>query len=104
MSLFKNVQKVKEWTNLIFVEFAVFELCLSLLSERDDDETHEDVHHEEGDDDDVDDEEDGDLHAVVVDGTHVLPVGVDGFVQQAAGRHTRRPGGCTCTTHTMDAP
>ena len=65
---------------MIFVEFTVFELSLSLFSKCDDDKTHEDVHHEEGNDDDVDDEKDGNLHTVVVNGTEVLPVGVDGLV------------------------
>ena len=69
-------------TDLIFVEFAVFKLRLSLFSKRDDDETHEDVHHEEGDDDDVDDEEDGDLHSVVVDGSTVDCVGVHRPVEE----------------------
>ena len=67
---------------LVFVEFTVLELDLSLLSEGDDDETHEDVHHEEGDDDDVDDEEDGDLHTVVVDRTSVDGVGIHGSVKE----------------------
>ena len=77
-----KISSSRKRTNLIFVQFTVFELRFSLFTERDDDEAHEDVHHEEGDDDDVDDEEDGDLHAVVVDGTHILSVGVDGLVQQ----------------------
>ena len=68
---------------LVLVQLTVHVLLLPLLLEGDDDETHEDVHHEEGDDDDVDDEEDGDLHAVVVDRTRVLPVRIDGLVQQA---------------------
>ena len=74
--------------NLIFVQLTVLILFLSLLLKRDDDEAHEDVHHEEGNDDDVDDEEDGDLHAVVVYGTLVLRVRVDGAVQQPGGRET----------------
>ena len=69
-------------TNLIFVEFAVFEFGLSLLSKRDDDKTHEDVHHEEGDDDDVDDEEDGDFHSVVVNGPSVYGIGIHGPVKE----------------------
>ena len=67
---------------LVFIQLAVFELHLSLLTERDDDETHEDVHHEEGDDDDVDDEEDRDFNAVVVDGTAVRLIGIYRLVQQ----------------------
>ena len=74
--------------NLIFVQLTVLILFLSLLLKCDDDEAHEDVHHEEGDKDDVDDEEDGDLHAVVVYGTLVLRVRVDGAVQQPGGRET----------------
>lgn len=62
---------------------------LSLFSEGDDDKTHKDVHHEEGDDDDIDDEEDGNLHPVVVDGTRVLAVGVDGFVEQTEDRRVK---------------
>lgn len=65
---------------LVLVKFTVFVLFLSLLLKCDDHETNEDVHHEERDDDDIDDEEDGDLHTVVIDGTQVLPVGVDGLV------------------------
>ncbi len=76
---------------MVFVEFAVFEFSLSLLPKRDDDKTHKDVHHEEGDDDDVDDEEDGDLHSIVVDGTRVLPVSIDGFIQQAEKRGQASP-------------
>ena len=74
--------------NLIFVQLTVLILFLSLLLKRDDDEAHEDVHHEERDNDDVDDEKDGDLHAVVVDGAHVLSVRVDGFVQQPGEQRT----------------
>lgn len=75
---------------LVLVQLTVLVLLLSLLSEGDDDKTYKDVHHEEGNDDDVDDEEDGDLHPVVVDGTRVLSVGVDGFVQQPGGRRDKR--------------
>ena len=78
--------------NLIFVQLTVLILFLSLLLKRDDDEAHEDVHHEERDNDDVDDEKDGDLHAVVVYGTLVLRVRVDGAVQQPGGRETARAG------------
>ena len=77
-------------TDLVLVQLTVLVLLLPLLPEGDDDEAHEDVHHEEGDDDDVDDEEDGDLHAVVVDWTRVLPVRIDGLVQQAGDRQTDR--------------
>lgn len=69
-------------TNLIFVKFAVFKLSLSLFAEGDDDKTHKDVHHEEGYDDDVDDEENGNLYAVVIDGSSVLCISINGFVQE----------------------
>ena len=36
---------------LIFIEFAVFELSLSLILKCDDDKTDENIHHKEGDDD-----------------------------------------------------
>ena len=73
---------------MIFVEFAVFEFGLSLLSKRDDDKTHEDVHHEEGDDDDVDDEEDGDFHSVVVNGPSVDGVGIHSAVKKPSREKT----------------
>lgn len=75
---------IKAPSYLVLVQLTVLVLLLPLLLKGDDDETDEDVHHEEGNDDNVDDEEDGDLDAVVVDGTHVLPVGVDGLVEQTA--------------------
>lgn len=74
-------------TNLIFVEFAVFELSLSLLSKCNDDKTHKYVHHEEGDDDDVDDEKDGDFYSVVVNGASIYGVGIDGPVQKPLGKN-----------------
>ena len=67
---------------MIFVEFAVFELSLSLFSKCDDDKTHEDVHHEEGNDDDVDDEKDGDFYSVVVNGSSVYGVGIHSPIQE----------------------
>ena len=69
--------------HLILVELAVLVGGLSLVLEGDDDETDEDVDHEEGEDDDVDDVEDGHVRTVVVHGTHVLGVRVDGHVQDA---------------------
>ncbi len=72
---------VKGSSYLVLVQLTVLVLLLSLLLKGDNNKTNKDVHHEEGDDDDVDDEEDGDLDAVVVDGTHVLFVRVDGLVQ-----------------------
>lgn len=68
---------------LVLVQLTVLILFLSLLLEGDDNETNKDVHHKEGDDDDVDDEEDRDLNAVVIDGTQVFSVGVDGLVKQS---------------------
>ena len=76
-------------SNLIFVEFTVFEFGFSLFTEGDDDETHEDVHHEEGDDDDVDDEEDGDLHPVIIDRTVVHSIGINSFVQEPRSWYER---------------
>lgn len=70
---------------LVLVQLTVLVFLFPLLLEGDNDETHEDVHHEEGNDDDVDDEEDGDLHTIVVDGTLVFCVGVNGAVQQPTG-------------------
>ena len=69
--------------HLILVELAVLVGGLSLVLEGDDDETDEDVDHEEGENDDVDDVEDGHVRTVVVHGTHVLGVRVDGHVQDA---------------------
>ena len=80
--------------NLIFVQLTVLILFLSLLLKCDDDDAHEDVHHEECNDDDVDDEEDGDLHAIVVDGAHILSVRVDGFVQQPGEQRTSQHQPC----------
>lgn len=73
-------RNVKKNQHLVLIQLTVFIFLLSLLLERDNDETDEDVHHEEGNDDDIDDEEDGDDHAVVVDGSDVLGVRVDGPV------------------------
>lgn len=66
---------------LVLVQLTVLVLLLPLLLKGDDNKTNKDVHHEEGDDDNVDDKEDGDLDAVVVDGTHVLFIRVNGLVQ-----------------------
>lgn len=74
-------------TNLIFIEFAVFELSLSLLSKCNDDKTHKYVHHEEGDNDDVDNEKDGDFYSVVVNGASIYGVGIDGPVQKPLGKN-----------------
>lgn len=67
--------------HLILVKFTVFVFFLSLFLKCDNHKTYKDVHHKESDDNDVDDEEDGNFHTVVVNGTKVLPVGIDGFVQ-----------------------
>lgn len=77
-------------TDLIFIEFTVFVLFLSLFLKCDDHKTYKDVHHEESNDDDVDNEEDGNLHAVVVNGSQVLPVGVDCLVEQTEKRGQQR--------------
>ncbi len=45
-------------TYLVFVQFTVLILLLSLLLESDDDEAHKYIHHEEGNKDEVDDKED----------------------------------------------
>lgn len=61
MSCFKKIilnNSIFIYTDLIFVQLAVFKLGLSLFTECDDDETYKDVHHEEGNDDNVDDEKD----------------------------------------------
>ena len=68
---------------LVLVQLAVLVGGLALVLEGDDDEADEDVDHEEGEDDDVDDVEDGHVGTVVVHGTHVLGVRVDGHVQDA---------------------
>ena len=86
-----KANKQRELRYLIFVDVYVLVLLLSLALECDDNETHEDVDHEEGDDDDVDEEVDGHQGAVVVHGTHVLRVGVDGRVQKTGNtRHRQR--------------
>lgn len=69
-------------SNLVLVQLTVFVLLFSLLSKSDDDKTHKDVHHEECNDDDIDDEEDGDLHPIVVDRTRILPISINGFIEQ----------------------
>lgn len=51
--------------------------------EGDNDETHEDVDHEEGDDNDVDKVEYGHNRPVVVDGSNVFSVGINGDVKDA---------------------
>jgi len=72
---------ISDDSHLVLVQFTVFVLFLSLLLKRDNHKTYKDVHHKESDDNNVDDEEDRNLHAVVINGTEVLSVGVDGFVQ-----------------------
>ncbi len=69
--------------HLVLVKLAVLVRRLALVLEGDDDEADEDVDHEEGDDDDVDEVEDGHDGPVVVDGAHVLGVGVYGDVEDA---------------------
>lgn len=67
---------------LVFVQLAVLVLLFSLFLKCDDDETNEDVHHEESNDDDVDNKEDGDLNPVIIDGSHIFHVGINGPIQQ----------------------
>lgn len=67
---------------LVFVQLTVLVLLFSLFLKCDDDETNEDVHHEESNDDDVDNKEDGDLNPVIIDGSHILHVGINGPIQQ----------------------
>lgn len=66
---------------LVLVQLTVFVLCFTLLLEGYDDKTYKDVHHEKGYEDEIDDEVDGNAHAIVVDGAHVLSACVNCFVQ-----------------------
>lgn len=67
---------------LVLVKLTVLEFLFSLCPESDNDKAHKDVHHEEGNDDDIDNEEDGDLHSVVVNGTLVFCIGINGLVEE----------------------
>lgn len=62
----------KPSTNLIFVDFAVLQLGLSLLLESDDNQGHEDVDEEEWKYDEVDDVENGHLYTKILYGALVL--------------------------------
>ena len=66
---------------LIFVKLAVLVGRLSLRLEGHDDKTDEDVDHEEGDDNDVDEIEYSHHGSVIVDGSNVFSIGVDGDVE-----------------------
>ena len=66
---------------MVFVEFLINKLILSLLLEGDDDEGDEDVDEEEGEDDEVDDVEDGHLHAVARLWSQVLLGGLNRVAQ-----------------------
>lgn len=74
---------------LVLIQLTVFVLRFTLLLEGYNDKPYEDVHHEEGYEDEIDDEENGDAHAIIVYGAHVLSVGVNCFVQQPVGDSTR---------------
>jgi len=72
------------WTNnicLVFVEFLVDELVLSLLLERDDDESDEDVDEKERKHDEVNNVEDCHIHSVARLWTAVLSSRVDRMLQ-----------------------
>jgi hypothetical protein len=66
--------------HLVLVQLTVLVLLLALGTEGDDNETHKDVHHEECNDNDVDDEEHGYFHMVIVDGTLIFCMCIDGLV------------------------
>lgn len=70
------------WTrsHLVLVQLTVLVFLLALCSEGDDNKAHEDVHHEECNDDDVDNEKHGDLHMVIIDGTLIFCVCINGLV------------------------
>jgi len=71
---------------LVLVQLTVLVFLFSLFLKCDDDETNEDVHHEESNDDDVDNKEDGDLNPVIIDGSHILHVGINGPIQQPGSK------------------
>ena len=68
---------------LVLVKLAVLECGFSLRLEGDDNEADKDVDHEECNDDDVDEVEDGHIWTVVVLGTNIWGVGVNGDVENA---------------------
>ena len=70
--------------HLIFVDFSVLQLGLSLLLECDDDQGHEDVDEEEGEDDEVDDVEDGHLDPEERKRTLILVGGCHRMLENAA--------------------
>ncbi len=69
--------------NLIFIQFAVSVLLFSLVLKGDNNETDEDVDHKERDDNDVNKVEASNHRSVIMHGTHILGVRVDGDVEQA---------------------
>ena len=69
---------------LILIELTVLESWLSFWLKSDDDKTNKDVDHEEGNDDDVDEVEYGHIWTVVVLGTNVWSIGVNGNIQDSA--------------------
>ena len=72
-------------SDLVFVQFSILQLSLSLVLEGDNDESHENVDEEEGKDDEVDDVEDGHLHGDLVLGTVVLLGGSHGVLKHSGG-------------------
>ena len=68
---------------LVLIKLTVLEGWLSLWLEGDDDEAHEDVDHEECNDDDVDKVENGNVWTVVVLGTDIRRVWVNGDVENS---------------------
>ena len=65
------------------------ECRFSLRLEGDNNETNEDVDHEEGDDDQVDKVEEEDIRTVVLLGSNISFVGVDGDIQDSKHRNVR---------------
>ena len=71
---------------LIFVKFTIFIFLLPLGLKGDDHKTYEYVHHKERNDDDIDKEEDGYSWSMVVDGSLVLFMRVNWFVQKTESK------------------
>ena len=69
---------------LIFVKLAIFICRLSLVLKRNDNKTYEYVDHEKGYDDNVYEVKTGNNGSVIVYGTMVFCVGIDGNVEDAA--------------------
>lgn len=67
---------------LIFIQFTILVLLFSFILKSNDDKTNKDVHHKESDNDDKDKVENGDKRLVVINGSVVLLVGINRFIQQ----------------------